>query len=80
MRMDRASRPRCRYYTGEGWVPKKLDVLVEAPESLSLEHLRATGLQPGSGLCPRHLPVVVLPHRLFVGSVATRGRTTVEPC
>lgn len=38
---------RRRYYTGEGWVPKKLDVLVEAPESLSLEHLRATGLQSG---------------------------------
>ncbi len=37
----------CRYYTGEGWVPKKLDVLVEAPDSLDLEHLRATGLQPG---------------------------------
>ena len=38
----------CRYYTGEGWVPKKLDVLVEAPDSLDLEHLRAKGLQPGT--------------------------------
>lgn len=37
-----------RYYTGEGWVPKKMDVLVEAPDELSLEHLRSTGLQPGA--------------------------------
>lgn len=37
-----------RYYTGEGWVPLKMDVLVEAPEALSLEHLRATGLQTGA--------------------------------
>ena len=40
----------CRYYTGEGWVPKKMDVLVEAPDRLSLKHLRSTGLQPGA--CP----------------------------
>ena len=38
-----------RYYTGEGWVPKKMDVLVEAPDLLDLEHLRAKGLQPGAG-------------------------------
>ena len=38
----------CRYYTGEGWVPRKMDVLVAAPEGLSLEHLRAAGLQPGA--------------------------------
>ena len=36
-----------RYYVGEDWTPKKLDVLVDVPKTISLEHLRATGLQPG---------------------------------
>ncbi len=40
-------------------MPKKLDVLVEALESLSLEHLRATGLQPG-----QHRATVVACHVL----------------
>jgi len=35
-----------RYYVSENWTPKKLDVLVEAPEHLSLEHLRGAGITP----------------------------------
>jgi ubiquitin carboxyl-terminal hydrolase 5/13 len=41
-----------RFYTDERWCPKKMDVLVDAPEHLSLEHLRATGLQPGEAPLP----------------------------
>mmetsp|Transcript_30229 Transcript_30229/g.81233 ORF Transcript_30229/g.81233 Transcript_30229/m.81233 type:complete len:847 (+) Transcript_30229:96-2636(+) len=51
-RMRIASFPRYllvqmkRYYVGDDWTPKKLDASVRAPETLSLERLRATGLQP----------------------------------
>jgi len=36
-----------RYYIGEDWTPKKMDVLVDVPKTISLEHMRAAGLQPG---------------------------------
>jgi ubiquitin carboxyl-terminal hydrolase 5/13 len=42
-----------RYYVGEDWTPKKLDVLVDVPKSISLEHLRGTGLQPGEVELPK---------------------------
>jgi ubiquitin carboxyl-terminal hydrolase 5/13 len=41
-----------RYYVGEDWTPKKLDVLVDVPMTISLEHLRAQGLQPGEVQLP----------------------------
>eukprot|EP00894_Picocystis_sp_ML_P003603 jgi/Pico_ML_1/54120/g4541.t1 len=41
-----------RYYIDQNWTPKKLDVLVEAPQELDLEHLRSTGLQSGEDLLP----------------------------
>ena len=41
-----------RYKMAEDWTPKKLDVLVPMPESISLEHLRAKGLQPGETQLP----------------------------
>ena len=34
-----------RYYVGEDWTPKKLEVLVDMPERVSLEHLRSHGPQ-----------------------------------
>lgn len=34
-----------RYYVGEDWTPKKLEVLVEMPERFSLESLRGRGPQ-----------------------------------
>ncbi|KAG1658938.1 hypothetical protein FOA52_007130 [Chlamydomonas sp. UWO 241] len=41
-----------RYYVGEGWVPKKLDVLVDMPDRLDLEGLRGRGPQDGEMLQP----------------------------
>ncbi len=41
-----------RFRVGANWVPTKLDVLVDAPERLSLEHLRAAGPQPGEAPLP----------------------------
>ncbi len=34
------------------WTPKKLEVLVDVPDSLNLEHLRGNGPQPGEQLQP----------------------------
>lgn len=45
-----------RYYVGEGWVPKKLDVLVDMPDRLDLEHLRARGPLPGELMQPEEQP------------------------
>ena len=41
-----------RYYHGPDWTPRKMEVLVEVPERLSLEGLRGHGLQPGEELQP----------------------------
>ena len=36
----------------EDWTPKKLEVLVDVPDALDLEHLRGGGAQPGEALQP----------------------------
>jgi ubiquitin carboxyl-terminal hydrolase 5/13 len=42
-----------RYYVAKDWTPKKLEVLVDVPDTLSLEHLRGTGPQPEEELQPK---------------------------
>ena len=37
----------CWYHVAKNWTPKKLEVLVDAPDQLDLEHLRGSGPQPG---------------------------------
>lgn len=41
-----------RYFVASDWTPKKLHVEVAMPDTLSLEHLRARGPQPGEQLQP----------------------------
>ncbi|KAA8497219.1 Ubiquitin carboxyl-terminal hydrolase 5 [Porphyridium purpureum] len=42
-----------RYYVAEDWTAKKLDVSVEPPRTINLEHLRSGGgVQPGEELLP----------------------------
>jgi len=36
-----------RKFDFDGWIPKKLDVNVDVPDNLEIEHLRGKGLQPG---------------------------------
>lgn len=36
-----------RFTLTENWQPKKLDVLLEVPETIDIGHLRSSGLQPG---------------------------------
>ena len=43
----------CRFYLADDWTAKKLEVLVDIPDKLQLEHLRAKGLQPGELTSPR---------------------------
>lgn len=46
-----------RYYLDEKWTPTKLDCKVPMPETLNLEHLRGTGLQPGETELPEDATV-----------------------
>ena len=41
-----------KFALGDDWVPKKLDISLDVPELLDLEHLRSSGLQPGEQLLP----------------------------
>lgn len=50
------SRGCCRYYVAKDWTPKKLEVLVDVPDQLDLEHLRGRGPQPGEELQPEDAP------------------------
>ncbi|KAG2483306.1 hypothetical protein HYH03_017809 [Edaphochlamys debaryana] len=45
-----------RYFQDTDWTLKKMDVLVEAPDALDLEPLRAAGPQPGEQLQPTDAP------------------------
>ncbi|AQK90559.1 Ubiquitin carboxyl-terminal hydrolase [Zea mays] len=35
-----------------GWVPKKLDVYIDVPDTIDITHMRSKGLQPGEELLP----------------------------
>ena len=41
-----------RYYVAADWTPRKLEVLVDVPETLDLAALRGSGPQPGEALQP----------------------------
>ena len=43
-----------RYYVAEDWTPKKLEVLVDIPDEISLESLRSQGRQLGEELQPEN--------------------------
>eukprot|EP00026_Physarum_polycephalum_P002958 Phypoly_transcript_02967.p1 GENE.Phypoly_transcript_02967~~Phypoly_transcript_02967.p1 ORF type:complete len:805 (+),score=171.44 Phypoly_transcript_02967:45-2459(+) len=42
-----------RFVVGEGWVPKKLDVSIDAPQELDISNLRGHGRQPGEKEFPQ---------------------------
>ncbi|XP_008321016.1 ubiquitin carboxyl-terminal hydrolase 5 isoform X2 [Cynoglossus semilaevis] len=45
-----------KFTFGLDWVPKKLDVSIDVPDTLDLSALRATGQQPGEELLPEVAP------------------------
>ncbi|XP_053566142.1 ubiquitin carboxyl-terminal hydrolase 13 [Bombina bombina] len=50
-----------KFTFGLDWVPKKLDVSIDMPDLLDINHLRATGLQPGEDELPDIAPPIVIP-------------------
>lgn len=41
-----------KFVMEEGWVPKKLDVYIDVPDIIDINHMRSKGLQPGEELLP----------------------------
>ncbi|KAF2314276.1 hypothetical protein GH714_024851 [Hevea brasiliensis] len=41
-----------KFLMEEGWVPKKLDVYIDVPDIIDINHMRSRGLQPGEELLP----------------------------
>ncbi|XP_008104196.3 ubiquitin carboxyl-terminal hydrolase 13 isoform X2 [Anolis carolinensis] len=50
-----------KFTFGLDWIPKKLDVSIDMPELLDINHLRATGLQPGEEELPDISPPIIIP-------------------
>ncbi|XP_009616171.1 ubiquitin carboxyl-terminal hydrolase 14-like isoform X1 [Nicotiana tomentosiformis] len=41
-----------KFVMEEGWVPKKLDVYIDVPETIDISGMRSNGIQPGEELLP----------------------------
>ncbi|CAA6670655.1 unnamed protein product [Spirodela intermedia] len=41
-----------KFVMEEGWVPKKLDVYIDVPDTIDITHMRSKGMQPGEELLP----------------------------
>ncbi|XP_031100791.1 ubiquitin carboxyl-terminal hydrolase 14 isoform X1 [Ipomoea triloba] len=41
-----------KFVMEEGWVPKKLDVYIDVPDTIDISDMRSRGLQPGEELLP----------------------------
>ncbi|XP_065266808.1 ubiquitin carboxyl-terminal hydrolase 13 [Emys orbicularis] len=50
-----------KFTFGLDWIPQKLDVSVDMPDLLDINHLRATGLQPGEEELPDIAPPIIIP-------------------
>uniref|UniRef100_A0A8D0HCN4 Ubiquitin carboxyl-terminal hydrolase n=1 Tax=Sphenodon punctatus TaxID=8508 RepID=A0A8D0HCN4_SPHPU len=50
-----------KFTFGLDWIPKKLDVFIDMPDLLDINHLRATGLQPGEEELPDITPPIIIP-------------------
>ncbi|CAM5137991.1 unnamed protein product [Eretmochelys imbricata] len=50
-----------KFTFGLDWIPQKLDVSVDMPDLLDINHLRATGLQPGEEELPDITPPIIIP-------------------
>ncbi|KAM6127806.1 ubiquitin carboxyl-terminal hydrolase 13 isoform 2-T2 [Phoenicopterus ruber ruber] len=51
-----------KFTFGLDWIPKKLDVSIDMPDFLDINHLRARGLQPGEEELPDIAPPIIIPN------------------
>ncbi|RLN24644.1 ubiquitin carboxyl-terminal hydrolase 14 [Panicum miliaceum] len=42
----------CKFVMEAGWVPKKLDVYIDVPDTIDISHMRSKGMQPWEELLP----------------------------
>ena len=68
-----------RYYVAEDWTPKKLEVLVDVPDTLDLERLRGRGPQPSEALQPEAPQAASVSPGGGAGAPAHPAPAPVEP-
>ncbi|XP_003966372.1 ubiquitin carboxyl-terminal hydrolase 5 isoform X2 [Takifugu rubripes] len=69
-----------KFTFGLDWVPKKLDVSIDVPDTLDLSALRATGQQPGEELLPEVAPPPLMTPDVEVKAPALDESTVSHLC
>ncbi|XP_070767529.1 ubiquitin carboxyl-terminal hydrolase 5 isoform X5 [Enoplosus armatus] len=69
-----------KFTFGLDWVPKKLDVSIDVPDSLDLSALRATGQQPGEELLPEVAPPPLMTPDVEVKAPVLDDSTVSQLC
>uniref|UniRef100_A0A671YLC1 Ubiquitin carboxyl-terminal hydrolase n=1 Tax=Sparus aurata TaxID=8175 RepID=A0A671YLC1_SPAAU len=67
-----------KFTFGLDWVPKKLDVSIDVPDTLDLSALRATGQQPGEELLPEVAPPPLMTPDVEVKGILVLDDSTVS--
>uniref|UniRef100_A0A3P8SVG7 Ubiquitin carboxyl-terminal hydrolase n=1 Tax=Amphiprion percula TaxID=161767 RepID=A0A3P8SVG7_AMPPE len=69
-----------KFTFGLDWVPKKLDVSIDVPDTLDLSTLRATGQQPGEELLPEVAPPPLMTPDVEVKAPVLDDSTVSQLC
>ncbi|KAJ4923197.1 hypothetical protein JOQ06_022724 [Pogonophryne albipinna] len=69
-----------KFTFGLDWVPKKLDVSIDVPDTLDLSALRATGQQPGEELLPEVAPPPLMTPDVEVKAPVLDDSTVSQLC
>uniref|UniRef100_A0A4W6CDP8 Ubiquitin carboxyl-terminal hydrolase n=1 Tax=Lates calcarifer TaxID=8187 RepID=A0A4W6CDP8_LATCA len=67
-----------KFTFGLDWVPKKLDVSIDVPDTLDLSALQATGQQPGEELLPEVAPPPLMTPDVEVKGILVLDDSTVS--
>ena len=69
-----------KFTFGLDWVPKKLDVSIDVPDTLDLRALRGTGQQPGEELLPEVAPPPLMTPDMEVKAPVLDDSTVSQLC
>uniref|UniRef100_A0A673W939 Ubiquitin carboxyl-terminal hydrolase n=1 Tax=Salmo trutta TaxID=8032 RepID=A0A673W939_SALTR len=69
-----------KFTFGQDWVPKKLDVSIDVPDTLDLTALRGTGQQPGEELLPEVAPPPLMTPDVEVKAPVLDDSTVSQLC